>query len=248
MHPGVWKLFDWFKNNPERGKSMRFSINSNLVPEKEKTFQKLLEVIQYVPAFEMFASCESTGEQSNYIRDGMNYDTWLNNVKRVLDQPNVQKLYAMMTINALCLCSITDFMDDMLALREVYGTDRGPILSLNLVWYPEFQSISTLPTYIIEHYNDKLKTWYDKRKGDLTAQEDVHVTRVIDHMDKAIRIPHTDEVLKKRQNDFKSFYTQYDERRGKDFRATFDPIMVDWYDTLTVETTSISDRNYKAGK
>ena len=39
--------------------------------------------------------------------------------------------------------------------------------------------------------------------------------------------------VKKRQSDFKSFYTQYDERRGLDFRATFDPMMVDWYDSLT---------------
>ena len=54
-------------------------------------------------------------------------------------------------------------------------------------------------------------------------------------MDKAINNPHSEEVLKKRQNDFKSFYTQYDERRNKNFRTTFDPIIVDWYDSLIVE-------------
>ena len=242
MHPGVWKLFRWFKDNPERGKKIRVAINSNLVPEKEKTFTKLIEAIQYLPDFEMFASCESTGEQSNYIRDGMNYDTWLNNAKRLLDEPKVQKFYSMMTINALCLGTITDFMDDMLALREIYGVERSPMLSLNLVLYPEFQSIPTLPTYIIEHYNDKLKAWYDKRKGDLRPIEDVHVMRVIEFMDKAIKSPPAEEDLRKRRNDFKSFYTQYDERRGKDFRATFDPIIVDWYDTLTVENTPIRER------
>jgi len=235
MHPGVWKLFDWFKNNPERGKNMTIAINSNLVPEKEKTFQKLLDVVQYAPNFEMFTSCEATGSQAEYIRDGINYEVWLNNVKRLLDQPKVNRLCIMMTINALCLGSITDFMDDMLALREIYGVERSPFLSLNLVYTPEFQSISTLPTYIITHYNDKLKAWYDKRKTDLWAKEDVRITRIIDHMNKAIRTPHSEEILKKRQNDFKSFYTQYDKRRGKDFRKTFDPIIVDWYDTLTIE-------------
>ena len=82
MHPSVWKLLDWFKNNPERGKRMRFAINSNLVPEKEKTFQRLLDAIEYVPGFEMFTSCEAFGIQADYIRDGMNYEVWLNNVKR----------------------------------------------------------------------------------------------------------------------------------------------------------------------
>jgi hypothetical protein len=66
--------------------------------------------------------------------------------------------------------------------------------------------------------------------------------RVIEFMDKAIKSPPAETDLRKRRNDFKSFYTQYDERRGKDFRATFDPIIVDWYDTLTVETSSIRER------
>ena len=256
MHPGVWKLFKWFKDNPNRGNNIRVAINSNLVPEKEKTFTKLVEAIQYLPDFEMFASCESTGEQSNYIRDGMDYEVWLNNAKRLLDEPKVQKFYAMMTINSLCLGTLTDFMDDMLALRDIYGVERSPMLSLNLVLYPEFQSIPTLPTYIIEHYNDKLKAWYDKRKGDLRDIEDVHIRRVIEFMNKAIKYPPSPELLKKRRNDFKSFYTQYDERRGKYFRETFDPIIVDWYDTLTIETTGImpsagdpaSTKTYKVEK
>lgn len=240
MHPPVWKLFDWFKNNPERGRNMRFAVNSNLIPEKEKTFQKLLDMVEYVPNFEMFTSCEATGVQADYIRDGMNYEVWLNNVKRLLDQPKVNRTVIMMTINALCLGSITDFMDDMLELRNEYEkhtkTNMSKILlSLNPVYNPEFHSISTLPTHIIKHYNDKLKVWYEERKGDLRPYEVTHVTRLIEFMNKAINNPHTEEVLKKRQSDFVSFYTQYDERRGKDFRATFDPIVVDWYDSLTVD-------------
>ena len=33
------------------------------------------------------------------------------------------------------------------------------------------------------------------------------------------------------QRDFKNFYEQYDQRRGKNFRETF-PQLVEWYDTL----------------
>ena len=103
------------------------------------------------------------------------------------------------------------------------------------MYNPEFQNISTLPTHVIEHYNNKLKEWYDRRKTDLWDKEQVRITRIINYMDKAIANPHPEELLKKRQHDFKAFYTQYDERRGLDFRATFDPIMVDWYDSLVTE-------------
>ena len=204
---------------------------SNLVPEKEKTFQRLLDVIDYVPGFEMFTSCEATGLQAEYIRDGIDYDKWLHNCRRLLAQPKLSRMYIMMTINALCLCSITEFMDDMLDLRV--SDDVGPFLSLNPVYNPEFQSISTLPTYILEHYHEKLQAWYDRRGNELVDVEDVHVTRLISLLQKTINNPHSEELLKKRQGDFKSFYTQYDKRRGKDFMSTFDPIMVDWYSSLT---------------
>ena len=235
MHTSVWKLFDWFKNNPERGRNMRVAINSNLVPEKEKTFQKLLDVIEYIPNFQIFTSCEATNSQAEYIRDGLNYDVWLNNVKRLLDHSKVDRLCLMMTVNALCLGSMTNIMDDMLALREIYGKDRSPFMSPNLVYTTEFQNISTLPTYIIEHYNNKLKSWYDKRKTDLWDKEKVRISRIINYMDKRISNPPPEDVLRKRQNDFKSFYSQYDERRGLNFRETFDPIVTDWYESLEGE-------------
>jgi hypothetical protein len=33
------------------------------------------------------------------------------------------------------------------------------------------------------------------------------------------------------QNDFKQFYQQYDQRRGKDFKYTFTQL-INWYETL----------------
>ena len=40
------------------------------------------------------------------------------NIHRVLKESNVKKLHMMMTINSLCLVTITNFMDEMLDLRE----------------------------------------------------------------------------------------------------------------------------------
>jgi hypothetical protein len=38
-------------------------------------------------------------------------------------------------------------------------------------------------------------------------------------------------------HDFKSFYDQYDQRRGKDFKLTFPKELVDWYNTIQVDKT-----------
>ena len=44
--------------------------------------------------------------------------------------------------------------------------------------------------------------------------------------------PHSGALSKEiLQRDFKNFYQQYDQRRGKDFKYTF-PQLATWYDTL----------------
>ena len=57
------------------------------------------------------------------------------------------------------------------------------------------------------------------------------VSRLIDYL-RTVDSPHSGAVSREiLQRDFKNFYEQYDQRRGKDFRATF-PLLAEWYDTL----------------
>ena len=69
----------------------------------------------------------------------------------------------MMTINNLCLFSITDFFDDMMELKAKYGHHR-PNLSLNMLRWPSFMSPLTLPDDIKAQVHAKLQKWYDKNK------------------------------------------------------------------------------------
>lgn len=57
------------------------------------------------------------------------------------------------------------------------------------------------------------------------------LTRLIDYVN-TVEQAHSEAVEQSiLQRDFKNFYTQYDQRRGKDFCATF-PALADWYNTL----------------
>jgi hypothetical protein len=58
-----------------------------------------------------------------------------------------------------------------------------------------------------------------------------HVQRLVDYLD-VVKTPHSDAFdMPKLHNDFKQFYTQYDQRRGKDFVQAF-PALADWYNPL----------------
>ena len=242
MHKGTWKLFDWFEQHPDRGRNMRFAINSNLCPETPKVLNKLIEKSWYVPNFEVYTSMESIGQQAEYIRDGLKYKEWKNNIHRVLKESNVRKLHMMMTINSLCLNSITEFMDEMLDLREEYG-QRAPTMTLNILRFPSFQSAAILPENIKTHYKNKLNEWYtsDRPQEMLSEGEKESVRRLIDYLD-IVKTPHKNTAeTPKLYNDFKSFFSQYDIRRDKDFVSIFSGPLAEWFKSLEADVPSEDD-------
>jgi len=250
MSPELWKLFDWFKDN--YGKSdMRFAINSNLGGKKE-LIDMLIEKSHHVKYFELYTSNESMFPQCEYIRDGLEWEYWEDNVNRLITDGHIYGLHMMMTINALCLVSIVEFFDWMLELKSRYGP-RYPRFTCNILRFPSFQSALTLPKEIKNKFAKELEDWLDKVKdldfeyklkidpwskevykdGEklLGPWEVDHVQRLIDYL-REVDTPHLFTAERpKLKNDFKVFYEQYDKRRDKDFRKTF-PSLVDWYDNL----------------
>jgi hypothetical protein len=58
------------------------------------------------------------------------------------------------------------------------------------------------------------------------------INRLIDYLD-IIKTPHRNTAEQpKLYNDFRSFYEQYDQRRGKNFRTTFPQDFVDFIDSI----------------
>jgi len=264
MAPGVWKLFEWFKNNQERvknrkdGKVMRYAINSNLVP-KDDIMDRLIELSHFVPHLEVYTSAESLGQHSEYIRDGFIWDKWMQNLTRLHTEGNIKKTHIMMTINSLCLASIVEFMNEVLAFKRRHNT-HYPTMSLNILRFPSFQSCSMLPMEIRQKYSEKLQKWLnlqihlDERTTDgmpiLMSIEREQTQRLIDYLD-VIKTPHKN-VKDPEQNmrDFKQFYSQYDIRRAKNFRETFPPEFVEWYDSIDTEVPTSAEvitGNYREG-
>jgi len=264
MAPGVWKLFEWFKNNQERvknrkdGKVMRYAINSNLVP-KDDIMDKLIELSHFVPHLEVYTSCEAFGAQAEYIRDGFEWSKWIHNLKRLHTEGNIKKTHMMMTINSLCLSSIVEFMDQMMEFKKIHDTPY-PTMSLNILRFPSFQSCTMLPMDIRQKYAIELQTWLDAqiaadfRTTDgtpmLQSIEREQTQRLIDYLD-VIKTPHKNvKDIPQNHRDFKQFYAQYDVRRGKSFRNTFPPEFVAFYDSIETELPTANEiitQNYRTG-
>jgi len=221
-------LFDWFKTTNKKS-DMRLAINSNL-GAKDDLIDRFIDNAQHVPHLHLYTSCEAFGAQAEYIRDGLEWDTWVNNCHRVCRDGNLEGFHMMCTINSLCLDSLPKFLDHVMSFKDVYGKDF-PTFTLNILRFPSFQSPLVLPRPILQSYRDDLQYWLVLNESKLHEMEKNHILRLLDYLN-VVEKPHSDtfepEALK---NDFYHFYKQYDTRRGKNFTETF-PNLKLWYEAL----------------
>ena len=228
MSGHTWKLIDWFKTNSGKS-STRLAINSNLGTDVD--IDRLLDATQNM-AIDIYTSNEAVGVQAEYIRDGLVWADWIHNVKRLLSSKQFRGIHVMCTINALCLDSLDQLLECIVKWKLEYGRDAISF-TLNILRFPSFQSPLVLPDDIRTRYRDQLATFMVRHKGYsyLHEHEWNHVQRLVDYLD-VVKTPHSDAFDRpKLLNDFRQFYTQYDQRRSKDFHTAF-PQLKEWYNSL----------------
>lgn len=229
MSPDFWKLVDWWKEN---GKDLdiQFAVNSNL-GIKDSLLDRLIDATHSFKKFSLYSSCETVGAQAEYIRDGLVWDDWKLAVEKMITHGKLVDFNVMMTINALSLFKITDFLDYCNDLKEKYGRFYG-VCSLNILRFPSFMSASTLPINIRLERADHIEKWLSNVTTDMHEFEKDSVRRLISYL-REIDSPHSNtSSIESRQRDFKNFYVQYDKRRSKNFVETF-PELRDWYENIS---------------
>jgi hypothetical protein len=181
---------------------------------------------------DLYTSNESVGPQAEYIRDGLIWDDWANNCEKIMQSNKLRGFHVMCTINALCLDTLDSFLECMMNWKREYG-NNFPSFSLNILRFPSFQSSLIFPDEIRTQYKLKLQNWLDANYTDplMHEYERNQLQRLIDYLD-VVKTPHADAAEQSvLQQDFKKFYVQYDQRRGKSFVTAF-PALADWYNTL----------------
>lgn len=232
LNKNTWKFFDFFEQHHGSG-DMVFAINSNLGSD-DVYIQKLIDKSKFVKRLRLFTSCEAVDKYAEYIRDGLNYEIWKSNLKKVLSEAKLESCNIMMTINALCLFSITEFLDQVLEMKSAYP--KGYLnISVNILRFPSFQSVLTLPLDIRTAKSVELKNWLLRNQESkfLSDFEIESLNRLVEYLLTPDDSPHhKTSPIEARKKDFKSFYTQYDNRRRKNFAAVFPDELVSWYKSI----------------
>jgi len=231
MSQDFWKLMKWWEKNKDC--NIDFAVNSNL-GQKQELVEELIKSTHNFKHFHLYTSNESFGKHAEYIRDGLNWEKWINNVEKIMSEGKIESLNCMLTINALCLFSLTEFMDEMLKLKKKYG-NNSPACSFNILRFPSFQSIVTLPKNIREERANHIEKWvkanYNGGLNGFSDWEKDGMVRMIAYIREIENGHDFTSSIETRERDFKTFYTQYDKRRGKNFIETF-PMLKEWWDSI----------------
>lgn len=216
---------------------MLVSVNSNL-GAKDAIIDDLISFSHSVPRFSLFTSCEAYGAAAEYLRDGLDYDRWRNNLGFMMARGNTEQTTIMTTITAASVYSFTDFLDDILHMREAefVEPDANIIISFNMLKSPTFMSVLVLPQDMRDERADHFEEWLGRNSYRLSDWEANGMRKVIVYLREGRDPLWTENIQTRMSNelDFYLFYLQYDERRGKSFREAFADAtdLVEWYDEL----------------
>lgn len=230
MDKNTFRMFDYVKENPKD--DLHLSITSNCCPPKgqwSKFMASFRTVTSHIDHFMLFCSLDSWGNQAEYIRNGLHFDTLLKNVKQYLREGQRHSLTFIITFNVLSYTGIYEYIQNILKLRQEFSHDR------QMIWFdiPQLMSPDYMnPKVYPERASELLKCieFMEQNKDGETEEfkgfSDFEIEKVR-RLYNWIQMPTSFDKELAMKN-FYIFFTEHDNRRDTDFLSTFPELGPFW--------------------
>ena len=271
MDANTFKVLDYIYEHPNAW--LEVSVTTNLCPPKPELMDKFIDKLKKLEEIQtwndperfnpgagnhwyvnmalknvaVFVSLDSVGEQAEYIRTGLDFNSLSNNVRVLLNETNNTTVTFINTFNALSVTGFKDYLKFILELRTEYsmnnqGTKYIPIHSPGMshpdfavrprqrIWFdipllrnPAWQAIQILPESF-DHYLEEAIEFMKENSdvGNYAGFYDFEIEKA----ERNLRILKDrsaidEDVLKSNLENFFNYFDQHDERRGTDLLSTF---------------------------
>ena len=238
----TFKILDYIIETSTPNKKLSLCINTNLgIPEKlfKEFISKVEKIIdkELVNEFIIFTSCDTWGEQANYIRNGFEYNLFKERVDFLLDKFPTLTIDIMSTYNALSVPNYIHLIEDVIELKKRHHNPyrywgSALLLDSSYLRWPEHQSVKLLENKweMVIDEQAKLVDFHEQiRTGvvDGYGFTDIEINKIKRIKDWFITIE-DESILKKNRKDFYQFITEHDIRRNTNFCKTF-PELEEFY-------------------
>jgi len=241
LSPDTFKVLEYIQEHWEENPNLSLAINTNLgVPKKlidrMITIAKDLVDNNKVREFIIFTSVESTGRQAEYVRYGLDYDQFWININNILTELPKVTVNIMAAFNALSVFTYSDLIDKVLEVKKKYTNDmrywNTPLqLDTSYTRWPPHLNVKILePEHkelILESAKKAFYYGANNMIDELYGFTDVEIQKIKRTYDYAVG--GSDFDVEKQRKDFVKFVTQYDERKGTNFKEVF-PELEELYD------------------
>lgn len=227
MDKNTFRIFDYVKQNPS--KTLHLSITSNCCPPKgqwQKFIDNLKEITDQdaIDHFMLFCSLDSWGEQAEYIRHGLHFDTLYTNITQYLRECDKHSITFIITANLLSLPNWLEYIKNIHKLRYEYNTDR------QLIWFdtpmlhdPKWQSMKLASTEMLQPLLESIKYMEDNKESSsnrFKGFKDFEIDKVRRLYEWAKEPMPPDEKITAMKN-FNLFFKEHDRRRNTNISKTF---------------------------
>ncbi len=221
LSPHTWRVFDSLAESTNL--HLNFAVNSNM-GVAPALVDRLIDRVNRLPGriknFTLYTSIDTVGEQAEYIRYGLDYDAYVENVERVLARVEWPITVSfMMTVNALSLLGMESLLRWIHSLK-VRFPKHTIVVDAPLLHNPQFMAVQILPDSFSKYVEESIRFMNSTRgkPGEFSVWEILRVDRVLTAM-KSETLDRKERIL--RQIDFYRMFDEYDRRRNTNFLQTF---------------------------
>lgn len=232
MVPDTYKLLDYVIEHPNP--SLNLAINSNLGVDQKlihKAAASMKRILnnKSVKELTLYTSLDAWGDQAEYIRDGLDLNSFLENLHFLLTELPEVKLTFMCTYNLLSIGSFRKFLEFILDLKNKYTVPERSfesriVLDISYLKDPPFMAINLAPENLLDIMRSDL---YFMNENLPKRQSDGSIGFIDFELNKFERLTSwasvalSEDFKNIQRKDLYLFFSEYDRRRGKDFLKTF---------------------------
>ena len=266
----TWKILDYIIKEPNPNTNLSLSINSNL-GINDNLVDRFIEKVNRItdpPAIvhssdskvkelTIFTSIDTWGPQADYIRDGLEFNKFWDNMNKILTKCPRTSIGIMSTYNALSIPNYHKLIKGVFDLKKEYGHPSRAwttpvVLDPSYLRYPLHQTVQVLPLHWADQIDEQAKLAKNLEQifhhGNPEAEPgakdyevsyaytDIEIGK-IKRISDWMRAEQDPDTLNRNRANFYRFFSAHDKRRGTDFIKTFPE-----FENFYYKCKDISDR------
>ena len=223
LNSNTFKFLDFLKKNPMP--QLELAINSNLgIPRA--TLDRFIEDLKYIQknkmikSFQLYTSVDTYGKNAEFIRFGLKYDEYIQNVEHFLNCIEDYQLVFMCTYNAFSVINFRKYLEQVTALKMKYIDSKGltrVLLDIPYLREPRFLSCEILSKDFYHYIREDIH--YLKSIPKNTNGNHIYYEHEISKFERILTWLESLEETEHRQGirrEFAIFYTEYITRKAID--------------------------------